>query len=68
MEEEERLVTFGHGCDITPLLTSLASSEGLDVCMTESMVVIWMVIADLTDLSSFTVAMGNFAIDFIVSP
>jgi len=62
------MVTLGHDCDITPLLTSLASSEGLNICMTESAVVVRMVIAYLADASVFALAMGNFAVDFIVPP
>jgi len=62
------LVTFGHSCDITPLLMSLALSKGFDVCTTESMVVVEMVIAYLTDPSSFAPVMGDFAIDFIMPP
>jgi len=59
---------MGHGRDITPLLTSLASSKGLDIRATESVVVVWMVIADLTDSSWFAAVMGNFAVDFIMAP
>ncbi len=62
------MVTLGHGCDITPLLTSLASSKGLDICVTEGAVVIGMVIADLTDMPHFAAAMGDFAVDLVVSP
>ena len=62
------MVTLGHGCDITPRLTSLASSKGLDICATEGAVVIGMVIADPTDMPHFAVAMGDFAVDLVVSP
>ncbi len=62
------MVSVGHGCDITPLLTSLASSKGLDVCATESAVVVWVVITNLTDSSWFAAVMGNLAVDFIMPP
>ncbi len=62
------MVTVGHRHDITPLLTSLASSKGLDVCMTKGMVVVGMVVADLTDMSHFAVAMRGFAVDLVMSP
>ncbi len=62
------MVTLGHCCDITPLLTSLASSKGFDVCVAESVVEVGVVVANSTDASGFAVAVGGFAIDFIVSP
>ncbi len=61
-------VMFGHCRDITPLLTSLALSEGFDVCATESVVVVGMVVTDPTDSSGFASAVGNLAFNFIVSP
>ncbi len=62
------MVTFGHGRDITPLLTSLASSKSLDVCVTEGAMVVGVVVANLTDTSSFAAVMGDLAVDFVVSP
>ncbi len=62
------MVTMGHCCDITPLLTSLASSEGFDICVTESVVVIGVVIADSTDVSHFAPVVRDLAIDLVVSP
>ncbi len=62
------MVTLGHGCDITPLLMSLASSKSFDVRVTEGVVVVGMVVPNLTDVPGFTVAVGNFAIDLVVSP
>ncbi len=62
------MVMVGHSHDITPLLTSLALSEGFDVCATEGAVVIGVVVADPTDVSHFAAAMGDFAVNLIVSP
>src|SRR6266436_9593468 len=61
------MVMLGHSHDITPLLTSLASSKSFDVSMTEGAVVVGMVITNLTDASGFAAAMGDLAIDLIVS-
>ncbi len=62
------MVTLGHSCDITPLLTSLASSKSFDISTTEGVVVVRMVVPDLTDMSGFAAAMGNLAVDLVVSP
>ncbi len=62
------VVTIGHSCDITPLLTSLALFKGFDVCMTESVVVVGMVVTNPTDSSSFASAVWNFAVDLVMSP
>ncbi len=62
------MVTFGHCHDITPLLTSLALSKGFDVCVTEGMVIVGVVVADPTDLSHFALTVGNIAVDLIMSP
>ena len=62
------MVTVGHGCDITPLLTSLASSKHLDICATEGVVVARVIITNLTDASGSAAAVGNFAIDLVVPP
>ena len=59
---------MGHSRDITPLLTSLASSESFDVCATEGVVVIGVVIIDSTDVSHFAVVMRDFAVNLVVSP
>ena len=62
------MVTMGHCCDITPLLTSLASSEGFDICVTESVVVIGVVIADSTDMSHFAAVMRDLTVNLVMSP
>ncbi len=62
------MVTLGHSHDITPLLTSLASSKGLDVCTTKGAVVVRMVVANLTNTPGFASTVGNVAIDLVVSP
>ncbi len=62
------MVTLGHYCDITPLLTSLASSEGLNVCTTKGVVVVGVVITNSTDLSCFALTVGDLAINLVVSP
>jgi len=59
---------MGHGRDITPLLMSLAPSEGFYVCATEGAVVIGVVIADSTDMSHFAAAMRDLTVDLIMSP
>ncbi len=46
---------------------SLALSKGFDVCVTESVVVVGVVVTDLTDVSGFALAVGNFAVDLVVS-
>jgi len=62
------MVMLGHSCDITPLLMSLASSKSFDVSMTKGVVIVGVVVSDSTDPSSLAVAMGNFAVDLVVSP
>jgi len=47
---------------------SLASSKGFDVSAAEGAVVVGMVVTNSTDVSGFTVVMGDLAINFIVSP
>ena len=47
---------------------SLVSSEGFDICTTESAMDIGVVVANLTDTSSFAAVMGDLAVDFVVSP
>ncbi len=59
---------LGHSRDITPLLTSLASSKGFDICTAEGVVIVGVVIANSTDTSGFTTMVGNFAIDLVVPP
>ncbi len=62
------MATMGHSHDITPLLTFLASSESLDVCAAEGVVIIGVVVADPTDVSHFAATMRDFAVDLVVSP
>ena len=62
------MVTMGHGCDITPLLMSLASSKSLDVHTTEGVVVVGVVIANSTDMPRFAPTVGNLTVDLLMSP
>ncbi len=62
------MVTMGHSRDITPLLTSLALSKHLDICATESVVVVGVIVADPTDASSFASAVRYLAVNFVMTP
>ncbi len=62
------MVTLGHSCDITPLLTSLALSKSFDVSVTEGMVVVGMVVTNSADASGLAAAVGNLTLDFVMSP
>ncbi len=62
------MVMLGHSRDITPLLTSLASSKSFDISTIKGAVIVGVVISNSTDLSSLAVVMGNFAVNLIVSP
>ncbi len=62
------MVTLGHSCDITPLLTSLALSKSFDISATEGMVVVGMVVTNLADAFSLAVVVGNLTLDFVMSP
>ncbi len=47
---------------------SLALSKSLDICVTEGVVIVGVVITDSTDASGFASMVGYFAVDFIMSP